>query len=90
MSTKRSTNEKRGTKRRPKMTEFPPVRTIKMAVSLDFIKTMLEEKIEQFGFKSDDQILKIDLTGLPATIPMEVRFKKETEVRVTRRDLNGT
>lgn len=63
-------------------TALPEIRTIDMAISQDLLKQFIEEKIEQFGFKADDNILKIDLEGLPSIIPMKIKFKKEKEAGV--------
>lgn len=57
------------------------LRTIETATSSEFIKTLLEEKIEAFGFAHDDQILSIEM-DLPDTIPLKIKFKKEKEAKV--------
>ena len=54
------------------------LRTIETATSAGFIKTLLEEKMEQFGFKPDDLILDIQV-DLPEIIPLKIKFKKESE-----------
>ncbi len=61
----------------------PPIRTIEMAISKELISQFISEKMEQFGFKADEDIIRIDLKGLPDIIPMHVKFKKEQEVKFT-------
>jgi hypothetical protein len=59
------------------------LRTIETATSPGFLKTLLEEKIEMFGFAADDQILSIEIEGLPEIIPLKIKFKKERGATVT-------
>lgn len=61
---------------------MPSVRTIEMHISKELVKQFIEEKIDQFGFKEDDAIIRIDLADVPDVITMKVRFKKEQEVEV--------
>lgn len=57
------------------------LRTIQLATSPGFIKTLIEEKIEQFGFSPDDLILDIKV-DLPEVIPLTIKFKKEKEAKI--------
>ena len=59
-------------------------KTIPMSTAL--IAQFIEEKIEQFGFKAEDIITKIELVGLPKTILVKVKSKKEKEVQVITHD----
>lgn len=55
-------------------------------MSTALIAQFIEEKIEQFGFAPDDVITKIELVGLPKTILVKVKSKKEMEVQVINHD----
>lgn len=57
------------------------LRTIETATSLDFIKTLIEEKAREFGFKDHDMIVDIGI-DLPQHIPITFKFKKEKEVSI--------
>lgn len=57
------------------------LRTIETATSQGFLKQLLEEKMEVFGFKPDEMILDISW-DLPEHIPIKIKFKKEKEAKV--------
>ena len=59
-------------------------KTIPMPTAL--IAQFIEEKMHQFGFTDDDIITKIELVGLPKTIMVKVKSKKEKEVQVITHD----
>lgn len=71
---------------------LPAVRNTEIAVSKEFIQTILEEKLGQFGFKDTDQVIKIDLVPVendPEKFWMKVKHQKQKEVEVISRS-NGS
>jgi hypothetical protein len=73
---------KKGENGRRKMNLNTSLRTIETSTSKDFLKMLIEEKCEEFGFKPDDLICSIELEGIPDIIPMRIKFKKEKEVKI--------
>lgn len=61
---------------------LPELREITTATNPKFLAMLVEQACEQFGFKPDDQILKVELEGLPEVIPLKFKFKKEKEAEV--------
>ena len=57
------------------------LREITTAINRDLLAQFVEEHSNQWGFTHDEDV-KVILEGLPETIPMTFKFKKEQEAKV--------
>lgn len=58
------------------------LRTQTILISQEFLKQLLEEKLHQFGFDYDEQIVKMDMLGVPKQIIVTVKSQKERGVKI--------
>lgn len=56
------------------------LRTVQISSAL--IAQFIEEKLGQFGFKETDEVVKIELLGVPKIVTIKIKSRKEKEVQI--------